>query len=199
VRFSFSRGPGTEPEWLIAGLGNPGAEYSGTRHNVGFRVADRLAESHRIRLRRERQASLGHGTIAGVAVLLVKPLTFMNLSGRVVGPLARRHLLSPARILVVYDELDLPLGRIRLRASGSAGGHNGIKSIIHALQSQEFPRIRIGVGRPPQGDAIDHVLSGFNRDELPIIEAAIPRAAEAVEAILSDGIEAAMNRFNARE
>lgn len=189
--------PELPPEWLVVGLGNPGAEYSGTRHNVGFRVVDRLAEEHRARLKREGQASLGSGRIAEAAVVLVKPLTFMNLSGRAVAPLARRHSLPPERVLVVYDDMDLPLGRLRVRARGGSGGHNGIRSLSDSLQSQEFPRVRIGVGRPSESDAVDHVLSGFDRDELPVIDAAIATAVEAVQLIVREGVEAAMNRYNA--
>jgi len=197
VRF-FRRQPSpvAVPEWLIVGLGNPGGEYSGTRHNVGFRVVDRLAaERSGSWSRRERQAATCSVEIAEQPALLVKPLTFMNLSGRAVAPLARRHNLQPERILVVYDEMDLPTGRLRVRPSGSAGGHKGVRSLIESLQSQEFPRIRIGVGRPA-GEAIDHVLSRFSREELPVIEEAIERAVEAVETFMRDGLEAAMNRYN---
>jgi PTH1 family peptidyl-tRNA hydrolase len=198
VRFSFSRRPpAARAEWLVAGLGNPGPEYAGTRHNVGFRVVDRLAAGGGIGLRhREGQAFTGTGQVAGAPVLIVKPRTFMNLSGRAVGPLARRSGLPPERVLVVFDDMDLPIGRIRIRPHGGAGGHGGVRSLIDALQSQAFPRVRVGVGRPA-GDAVDHVLSGFSPEELPIIEEAIARATEAVEMILRCGLEAAMNRFNA--
>jgi peptidyl-tRNA hydrolase, PTH1 family len=193
------RQPQLPPRWLIIGLGNPGAEYAGTRHNVGFRVVDLLAERHRIDTRRtEKRAFVGYGEIAGEPVVLAKPITYMNLSGESAAPLMRMLELTPADVIVVYDEMDLPTGRIRVRPSGSAGGHNGIKSLIQHLQTEEFPRVRIGVGRPAQqqGRNIDHVLGKFQRDELEPIQQAIERATDAVETIIADGVLAAMNRFN---
>lgn len=201
MRIPFlKRQPADPPRHLIVGLGNPGAEYHNTRHNVGFRVVDRLAEQHRIDTGRvEKRARVGYGRIRDVPVVLVKPVTYMNLSGESVGPLLRMLELRPEDVVVVTDDLDLPTGRLRLRRGGSAGGHNGLKSLIQHLGTQEFPRVRIGVGRPRQeGATVDHVLGRFGRAELEPIQHAILDAAEAVETILIEGIEAAMNRYNVR-
>jgi PTH1 family peptidyl-tRNA hydrolase len=199
MRLPFlKRHPAEPPRYLIVGLGNPGPEYQNTRHNVGFRVIDTLATRHRIDARKmEKRALVGYGKIGDTGVLLAKPQTFMNLSGESIAPLMRMVELGPADVIVVYDDMDLPVGRLRLRADGSAGGHNGIKSLIQHLQTSSFPRVRIGVGRPG-GDkaAVEHVLSKFGRDEIAPIQDAIERAADAAEAILTDGIERAMNRFN---
>jgi peptidyl-tRNA hydrolase, PTH1 family len=185
---------------LIVGLGNPGPEYAHTRHNVGFMVVDELSRRHRIPVKMlKHSARIGEGEIQGEPTALAKPLTYMNISGQSVGPLLRRHSLPPSSLVVVYDDADLPLGKIRLRARGSAGGHGGLKSIIGTLGTTEFPRVRIGIGRSGRGDLVDHVLGGFRREERDTIEHAIQRAADAVEEILTDGIEPAMNRFNAAE
>jgi peptidyl-tRNA hydrolase, PTH1 family len=191
------RQPEIPPRWLIVGLGNPGPEYRNTRHNVGFRVIDLLAERHRIQVTHMLKRSMtGYGKIQAEGVTLAKPQTYMNLSGESVRPLMRMFELQPADVLVVYDEMDLPVGRLRLREEGSSGGHNGVKSLIQHLGTQEFPRIRIGVGRPAQSGTVDHVLSGFSRDEIPLINEAIERAADAVEAVVAEGMAAAMSRFN---
>jgi PTH1 family peptidyl-tRNA hydrolase len=192
------RQPAVPPRYLIVGLGNPGAEYQNTRHNVGFRALDLLAEEHRIDARKfEKRALVGYGTICDEAVVLAKPQTFMNLSGESVAPLMRMLELQPRDVIVVYDEMDLPVGRIRVRPGGSAGGHRGLKSLIQHLRTEEFPRVRIGVGRPGTGAAvIEHVLSKFERDEIEPIRDSVRRAVEAVEAILAEGVEAAMNRYN---
>jgi peptidyl-tRNA hydrolase, PTH1 family len=182
---------------LIVGLGNPGPEYASTRHNVGFMVADRLAARHRISIKSSQHgARFGLGEIAGEPVALVKPLTFMNLSGRAVAPLMNRFSLQPVDLLVVYDDADLPLGKVRVRAHGSAGGHNGLKSLIASLGSTEFPRVKIGIGRSTSGDLIEHVLGGFRGAERELIDHALERAADAVETALTAGIETAMNRYN---
>lgn len=194
------RRPRIDARHLVVGLGNPGPEYANTRHNVGFMVVDLLSQRHRIPIKGlQRGARVGEGEIGAEPVALVKPLTYMNESGRAVAPLANRHSLPPDRILVVYDDADLPLGKIRVRAQGSAGGHGGLKSIIAALGSSDFPRVRIGIGRSGPGDLVGHVLSGFRSAEREPIQRAIERAADAVECFLSEGIEAAMNRFNAPE
>ncbi|MFN3651352.1 MAG: aminoacyl-tRNA hydrolase [Armatimonadota bacterium] len=199
MRF-FRRQPTFETvRHLIVGLGNPGAQYHNTRHNIGFRVVDLLAERHRIDTRKvERQANFGRGAIGETVVALAKPLTYMNLSGESVAPLARLLQLRPEEIIVVVDDMDLPPGRIRIRPSGSAGGHNGLKSLIQHLGTTEFPRVRVGVGRPsgPKGGTVDHVLGKFTREELEPVQDSIRAAADAVEAIVTDGLQAAMNRFN---
>lgn len=179
--------PDLQPEWLIVGLGNPGGEYAGTRHNVGFEVVELLAERHRIKLDKSKhRARIGVGKIDETTVCLVKPLTYMNLSGQAVAPLARGYGILPQRVLVIADDLDLPLGKLRLREDGSAGGHNGHKSLIQSLQTQEYPRIKIGIGKG--GSTIDHVLSRFDQDEKADAERAIKSAASVVESVLARGI-----------
>jgi peptidyl-tRNA hydrolase, PTH1 family len=198
MRFSFRRRPPEPVRHLIVGLGNPGPEYRSTRHNVGFRVLDLLGERHRIRIQQfERRALVGYGSIDQVRVGLVQPQTYMNLSGESVAPLLRQHNLQPADLIVVVDEVNLPVGRVRVRPEGSAGGHNGLKSLIQHLRTDAFPRVRLGVGGPPQGgDLVQHVLSGFGRDDQEPLARGLDEAADAVECILAEGLEAAMNRFN---
>lgn len=183
----------------IIGLGNPGPEYAETRHNVGFRVVDLLAERHSIRLRRRRlRSEVGQGQIAGQKVLLVKPQTFMNNSGEAVVKVSDYFDLEPQDLLIVYDDLDLELGTLRLRAAGSPGTHKGMRSIVEHLGSQEFPRLRLGIGPlPPSADAREFVLSRFKPAQVPITDEMVTRAAEAVEYYLSEGMAAAMNEFNA--
>lgn len=185
------------PEWLIVGLGNPGGEYAGTRHNVGFEVIERLASLSGIRLREVRFGALtGLGKVEGVPAALAKPLAFMNLSGSSVGSLARKFGLAPGRVLVVADDLDLPLGKTRLREGGGSGGHNGHKSIIQALGTEAYPRLKVGIGTEDRGEAVDHVLSRFLPSEREAVRSAIERSAAACEAVLRDGIEAAMRSTN---
>jgi len=189
----------TEPEQppvaIIAGLGNPGAQYSGTRHNVGFEVVEALAKKHGIVLKTHRhQAQFGVGTISGKSVLLVKPLTYMNLSGRSVGAIARHYRIKVEAILVAADDLDMDTARVRLKPKGSSGGHNGHKSIIQALGSDEYPRLKIGIGKGQEGR--EHVLSRFKPDERAQINEAVGKCVEGCEIWLSDGIELAMNRVN---
>ncbi|HET6947925.1 MAG TPA: aminoacyl-tRNA hydrolase [bacterium] len=183
---------------LIVGLGNPGRRYRQTRHNVGWEVISRLARRARIVVDEEDGFSdVGRGAIGGTRVILARPQTYVNVSGEAVRDLRRRHRLRPQDIVVVVDDLDLPLGRLRLRASGSAGGHNGLKSIIEAIGTTEFPRLRVGIGRPPEGvDPADYVLTPFTSDEQAVVDAALDRAAEAIETAVTEGIETAMNRFN---
>lgn len=183
---------------LVVGLGNPGARYQDSRHNVGFRCADEVARRHQAVFSRQLfDARIAWVDIAGKRVLLAKPQTYMNLSGRSVAPLLRYFGLAPAGLLVVYDDMDLPLGRIRVREQGSAGGHNGMKSIIAALGTQDFARVRIGIGPSGAQDAADYVLGRFTPDEAPLVVGALERAADAVEVVVAEGVATAMNRFNA--
>jgi PTH1 family peptidyl-tRNA hydrolase len=182
---------------LIVGLGNPGSEYDGTRHNVGFEVIDLLARRHNISVsKRSFKSVYGEGSIGGEKVLLMRPMTFMNLSGEAVGAIARFYKLDPADIWVVLDEVALPPGRIRLRFKGSAGGHNGLTNIIAMLHTQDVPRIRIGVGAAKPGAMVGHVLGKFRKEEYPLIDEAVARSADAIECALKEGFEMAMNRFN---
>ena len=185
------------PEWIVVGLGNPGGEYRGTRHNLGFEVIDTLADRHKIKLDRgKHNARVGLGKIGETGVLLVKPMTYVNLSGRAVAPLARQYGLKPERVLVVADDLDLRLGRVRLKPGGSAGGHNGHKSLIASLGTSEYPRLKIGIGAASGEPTIDHVLGSFTPIEREVIDAAIGRAADGVEAVVERGVEAGMNLVN---
>ena len=183
---------------LLVGLGNPGARYSSTRHNVGFRFIDLMAKRAEIRLSERRaKAVLGRGRIAGHDVVLAKPRTFMNNSGEGIKYLLARFGGRPSDLLVVYDEMALPTGRIRLRAAGSHAGHNGIRSIISTVQTEEFPRLRIGVGQPSQGaESIPHVLGRFSKEEEPLIARAVQDAVSAVRCMLEENIDIAMNRYN---
>jgi len=183
---------------LVVGLGNPGAEYAGNRHNAGFQCVARFAERHGLRFSFYRfRASIAEGTVARRHVLLARPLTYMNESGQAVAPLVRRYTVPLSDVLIVYDDLDLPLGRIRLRARGSSGGHRGLDSIVRHLGTTEVPRLRLGIGRPPYGDAVDYVLSDWRPDEGIAMETAYDRAVEAIECFIAEGIVAAMNKFNA--
>jgi PTH1 family peptidyl-tRNA hydrolase len=185
---------------LIVGLGNPGAEYRETRHNVGFKVADALVERWRVTDQwREKFDALQIKTIAGEEpVIIAKPITFMNLSGQAVAGIAGFYKIEPADILIVTDDVALPLGRLRARREGGAGGHNGLKSIIQSLATQAFPRMRVGVGRGDnRRDLADHVLGRFDADERDTVSAAVLRAADATEMFISEGIERVMNVFNA--
>ena len=183
---------------LIVGLGNPGPRYANNRHNVGFQCLDRLAQAHGLAFRkRENKVLLARGQIAGVEVILAKPQTYVNLSGQAVERLARSYQVPLEDILVIYDDMDLPLGRIRLRPGGGAGGHKGVRSIIEHLDSRDFPRLRVGIGRPPgRMDPVDYVLGDFTPEERPVIEEAYERAIAAVECWLREGIVAAMNKYN---
>lgn len=189
--------PNAQPEWLIVGLGNPGTAYEGTRHNVGARAAETLAKRHGVKLNIRRfRARYGLGEIAGLPVAIALPMTYMNLSGEAVRALLSNFHLDRDRLVVVSDEMALPLGALRLRLQGSAGGQKGVESIIQRLGSNEFARLRIGIDRPPPGLAVDYVLSRFDKNEQPLIDEAMVRAAEALEMLLSDGPERAMAAFN---
>lgn len=179
------------------GLGNPGRRYRGTRHNVGFEVVDRLARRWDASFRARGRAEVAEAEFAGKPVWLAKPLTYMNLSGEAVGELVRHLGLEPWQVLVVYDDMDLPVGTVRVRARGSSGGHRGMASVLEVLGTSEVPRVRVGIGRPGL-DAVDHVLSRFSGEERAQVEEALERAADAVEAVLREGIQRAMDRFNRR-
>ena len=184
---------------LIVGLGNPGIEYQFTPHNLGFLVLDRLAEEARVRIERPEGRSLVAKTeLEGQPVLLVKPLTYMNLSGLAVRELLQRLELGPEALLVIYDELALPEGTLRIRMRGSDGGHNGVASIIGALGTEEFLRVRMGIAPDHPRDAAQYVLRQFRKSELPKIDEQITRAADAVRLILKEGPEKAMTQFNRR-
>jgi PTH1 family peptidyl-tRNA hydrolase len=182
---------------LIVGLGNPGVRYANSRHNIGFMIADRFARSHEFDFARKRfNARITEGSIGGQRILLAKPQTFMNSSGEAVGKLFAFYKIVPHDLLVVYDDLDLPLGKMRLRSRGSSGGHHGMESIIARVGTSDFPRLRVGIGRPnPQAD-IDHVLGSFDADERTMMDETFARAADAIDVWLAGGITAAMNRFN---
>lgn len=185
--------------FIIAGLGNPGKEYEGTRHNVGFDVIDALADKYNISVNeRKGRAFCGKGIIAGQKVLLVKPQTFMNLSGESIRSLVDFYKIDPeVEFLVIFDDVSLDVGQIRIRKKGSAGGHNGIKSIISHLGTQDFQRIKVGVGeKPKEYDLADYVLGHFSKADKEEMTEGYKQAIEAVELILADEIEDAMNRFN---
>jgi PTH1 family peptidyl-tRNA hydrolase len=182
----------------VVGLGNPGAEYSRTRHNVGYRVVEELVRRHGVRLPRQRyQSWTARTTVAGRLVLLVKPLTYMNQSGVAVQAAADALGLRAEDVWVIVDDFQLPLGTLRIRPRGSDGGHGGLKSIIERLRTQEFPRIRLGIGLPKGSVSdVEHVLGEFAPDERETVERLVHRAADAVEVALADGPEVAMSRFN---
>ena len=184
--------------WLIVGLGNPGKEYERTRHNCGFRAIDVLAESLGCKIDKGKfQGLYGQCNYNGIKLYLLKPLTYMNLSGRSVLQMSSYFNIPPQRIIVMFDDISLPPGRLRVRADGSAGGHNGIKNIIAHLGTEKFYRVRIGVGEKPKGwDLADYVLGRFAREEEPEIREALHNTVEACRVIMDDGIMTAMNKFN---
>jgi PTH1 family peptidyl-tRNA hydrolase len=184
--------------YLIAGLGNPGREYRRHRHNVGFMVADRLASAWGVSFERRRSEALVTGLrLDGQRIILAKPQSFMNRSGRAVAGLVRYLRIPLERLLVIYDDLDLPLGRLRLRPAGGSAGHQGLRSILHALGDQDFPRLRFGIGRPPgRMDPAAYVLREFDLHEQPLLEETLDRASACAQLFLAQGIEAAMNRYN---
>ena len=187
--------------YIIAGLGNPTKEYEKTRHNAGFDAIDVLAEKHGIQItERKYKAFCGTGFIGGERVLLAKPQTFMNASGESLREAADFYKIRPEQVIVIYDDISLRVGQLRIRTKGSAGGHNGIKSIIAHLGSQDFPRIKIGVGaKPDRMDLADYVLSRFSQTDRQMMEDACQDAADAVEFMLADGADAAMNRYNRKK
>ncbi len=184
---------------LIVGLGNPGIEYQFTPHNMGFLAVDRIAEQAGVRVtNRNCRSQTGRAVLEGQDVVLAKPETYMNLSGAAVRELVREYEVQPEQdLIVIYDELDLPFGNLRIRQRGSSAGHNGIASVIGALGTQEIMRIRLGVGPDhPVGDGARYVLSQFKKTQYPVLDQVLDSAADAVRVILKDGVQAAMNRFN---
>ncbi len=183
--------------FLIVGLGNPGRKYRGNRHNIGFMAVDALAAAYNIESSKvQNKAIVGNGRIQNQNVIIAKPQTYMNSSGDAVGPLANYYKVPPENVLVVYDELDLPFGTIRLREKGGAGGHNGMKSIINHL-GQDFPRVRLGIGRPAGRMPVPaHVLQDFGKEDLPLLTDILAEAVRAIETYLRDGIQLAMSRHN---
>ncbi|NLC12194.1 MAG: aminoacyl-tRNA hydrolase [Firmicutes bacterium] len=186
---------------LVVGLGNPGIKYALSRHNIGFWVIDELVRRHGKKIKNHRcQAVCQEIELSGKKVVLAQPLTFMNRSGLAVKGLADYYGIAAENILIIYDDLDLEPGRIRLRPKGGSGGHRGCASVIFHLRTEDFPRLRIGIGRPAEGqEAADYVLSHFSPEEEPLIAAAVEKAADAVLSWVEEGIEVAMNRFNVRE
>ncbi len=182
---------------MIVGLGNPGRQYAASRHNVGFVVVDRLADRLGISVRKlQNKALIGEARLAADKVVLVKPQTFMNNSGEAVAALVRYFRVELQDLLVIYDDMDLPVGKIRLRYKGGAGTHNGMRSIINCLGSEEFARLRVGIDRPPVGDWANYVLAPFRQEELATLRQALETAEEAALAFIRAGIDRAMNEFN---
>ncbi len=187
--------------FIIAGLGNPGREYEMTRHNIGFHFIDYLADKYNTKVTKLKYKGLyGEARISGEKALLIKPQTFMNLSGDCIGGFCDFYKIPPENVIIISDDVSLSCGNIRIRRSGSAGGHNGLKSIIYRLSSDNFPRVKIGVGAPEEKkmELADYVLSRFSKTEIPILEDSIIRAVKACELILSGNLETAMNRYNSK-
>ena len=182
--------------FLIVGLGNPGKEYDGTRHNIGFEAVDYIAEKYNIELNREKfKGVFGEGFINNKKVILLKPTTYMNLSGESVREIVNFYKISNEEIIVMYDDISLPIGKMRIREKGSHGGHNGIRNIILNLSTDVFPRVKIGVGAP-KGNLVSHVLGKFSDEENIILKETVEAAAKAVEIIISDDTKEAMNKYN---
>jgi peptidyl-tRNA hydrolase, PTH1 family len=198
----FRRAPrtGASADVLVVGLGNPGEEYDKTRHNVGAEVVEILARRHGGKLRKQKERSLTDEiNIGGKRMALAVPLTYMNLSGEAVAPLVRRYGVEPGQLVVVQDEMDFELGRLQVKNGGGLAGHNGLKSIVAHLHTQDFVRVRIGIGKPPGSrQGADHVLRRFSKAERKEIDVVLEEAADAVELILAEGVDVAMNQVNAR-
>ena len=187
--------------YIIVGLGNPGKEYAHTRHNVGFETIDILADRMGIEVEEKKHKGLcGKGILAGQKVILLKPQTYMNLSGDSVSEMAQFYKIPPENIIVINDDISLDVGIIRVRPKGSAGGHNGLKSIIYRLNSDTFPRVKMGVGAPKHEDydLADFVLGRFTKEEIPVMEDAIVKAEKAVAEIIKNGVQSAMNKYNGK-
>lgn len=191
--------------YLIVGLGNPGAEYSRTRHNIGWMILDELARRHELRIeKKNHDARVGGGAISGHRVLLAKPQTYMNLSGKSVSAMMNFYRIEPAKLLVLCDDINLPVAKLRLRKSGSDGGQNGLKSVAQMIGTRDYARLRFGIGMPPEAERLErgtaaYVLRAFTAEEIPVVETAISRACECIETFLASGVLEAMNQFNAAE
>jgi PTH1 family peptidyl-tRNA hydrolase len=186
-------------EWLLVCLGNPGKQYENTRHNIGFMAADLLSEREGVKLNKLRYRALtGEMTLGGARVLVIKPQTYMNLSGEAVKLAGGFYKVPPERVLVISDDVSLPLGKLRIRASGSAGGHNGLKNIISHLGTDAFPRIKVGVGAPahPEHEMVDWVIGNFSGEEKKVVRQALEKVIEAVECVVEKGVGEAQNRYN---
>ena len=195
----FNKNRSSGVEWLVVGLGNPGDKYENTRHNVGFLTVDELAERARVPVQKLKYRALTNTVeLGGAKVLLMKPVTYMNLSGEAVGEAARFYKIPADHVLVISDDVSLPIGKLRIRKGGSAGGHNGLKNIIQHLGTDQFPRVKVGVGEKPHPDydMADWVLSKFVGEDLKTITAAIEKAGKAVECLIAEGPDKAMNKFN---
>lgn len=193
--------PATPPEWLVVGLGNPGKKYENTRHNTGFLVMDTLCREHSVSCDRSRfRALTGEAVLGGKRVLLLKPQTFMNLSGEAVREAAAFYKIPPERVLVIFDDISLPVGTLRIRAKGSAGGQNGVKNIIAQLGSEQFPRIKVGIGGKPHPDydLADWVLSSFRPEEQEAMQDAAKRASAAVSELIEHGVPSAVQKYNGK-
>lgn len=185
---------------IIAGLGNPGKEYENTKHNVGFLTIDILAEKYDIKVNKIKfKGLIGEGMIGTEKVILVKPQTYMNLSGQCIREIVAFYKLDMEDLVVIYDDIDLPMGNLRIRKKGSAGTHNGMRSIIYDLQDDGFPRVRVGIGGERKGDLANYVISGFSGDDRKLIEEAIVKAADAVACLVEDGIDRAMVDYNTKK
>ncbi len=185
---------------IIAGLGNPGKEYENTKHNVGFLTIDILAEKYDIKVNKIKFKGLvGEGMIGTEKVILVKPQTYMNLSGQCIREIMAFYKLDIEDLVIIYDDIDLPMGNLRIRKKGSAGTHNGMRSIIYDLQDDGFPRVRVGIGGERKGDLANYVISGFSGDDRKLIEEAIVKAADAVACLVKDGIDRAMVAYNTKK
>ena len=185
---------------IIAGLGNPGKEYENTKHNVGFLTIDILAEKYDIKVNKIKfKGLIGEGMIGTEKVILVKPQTYMNLSGQCIREIVAFYKLDMEDLVVIYDDIDLPMGNLRIRKKGSAGTHNGMRSIIYDLQDDGFPRVRVGIGGERKGDLANYVISGFSGDDRKLIEEAIVKAADAVTCLVEDGVDRAMVDYNTKK
>lgn len=185
--------------YIIAGLGNPGKKYENTRHNIGFITIDSLASKHNITVDKLKfKALVGEGRISGQKVILVKPQTYMNLSGESIQEVMNFYKVDPENLIIIYDDIDLDLGTLRIRKSGSAGTHNGMRSVVQHINSTAFPRIRIGMGGP-KGDIVDFVIGGMSKAESEVLKETVDKAAEAIDCIIESGIDMSMNRYNTKK